>query len=320
MKYNFIMIIHPFTSTDLPHVEALQQKYAQAYPGASVHPGGLYFSPAFHGGQDVFCAYEGDRLLAYAPLYLQIVEQGPAKLPHIAWVEIKADPDLPDPRPVKDALYACLRSRMLELTESHKDRPLRMCFEYMPGETEAVAYVQSKGFAYTESVFGMCRDLTAPILDVNPPEGIYLRQWKMESETEQVAYVTAKNECFPEAPVALSEWQYFLSSPMWAVGTSIAAFDGSELVGNVSVYWSDDEIAQSGVKAGYTEYIFVRPAWRGRGIAQAMITEGMRYLKSHGIEQARLEVRAFNEGALGVYKKLGYQVARETRFYALLLA
>ncbi len=63
------------------------------------------------------------------------------------------------------------------------------------------------------------------------------------------------------------------------------------------------------------EYIFVRSDWRGNGIAGALICEGMRYLKEHGKVQARLEVRAVNESALGLYRRLGYEVAGESRFY-----
>lgn len=308
------MIIRQMTLNDVAAVSAIKQKYAQAYPEAQVVPCELYLSPAFHAGQDVFCAYDGARLLAYAPLYLQLVEDDRSKFPTVAWVEIQADPELPDPWDVKDALYHYILSRAWELTNRLPDRPLRMSFQYRPSESSAIDYVQSKGFVFTESLYSMERKLAFPI--PNPPvtAGINLRHHKMESESEQVDYVTARNECFPEAPISLGEWQYFLSSPFWAAGTTIAAFDDETLVGNVAVFWNDEEE----VKVGYTEYIFVRPAWRGRGIAQAMIVEGMRYLKDHGINRARLEVRALNEKALGMYKKLGYQVLNESRFYTKL--
>jgi ribosomal protein S18 acetylase RimI-like enzyme len=307
--------IRPMNSADVPVVFALQQKYERVYPDAQIVPGELYLSPAFHDGQDVFCALEDGRLLAYAPVYLQLVD-GPGELPDVVWMEIKADPDLPDPRPVKNALYQSVQAHLQEIMPPDRNRPLRLSFQYRPVETEAIEYVQSIGFACTESVFALGRDLRDPIPNPPVPEGIDLRHWKMESEAEQLAYVKARNECFPEAPISLGEWQYILGAPMWVEGTTIAAFDGHELVGNVAVFWNEAENAKSGTKAGYTEYIFVRPGWRGRGIAQAMIAEGMRYLQAHGMEQARLEVRALNEGALGVYKKLGYQVLSESRFYS----
>ena len=162
----------------------------------------------------------------------------------------------------------------------------------------------------------MRRDLAQPIPTIHPPDGIRLQRWRMESQSEQEQYVAARNECFPEAPAKLEDWQYFLRSPMWAVGTSIAAFASDELAGNVTVYWNPDSNRQSGVQAGHTENIFVRSAWRGQGIAPAMIVEGMQYLRDHGMTEARLEVRALNENALGLYRKLGYEVVQQSRFYA----
>ena len=40
------------------------------------------------------------------------------------------------------------------------------------------------------------------------------------------------------------------------------------------------------LRPGYTEDIFVRPAWRGKGIARAAIAEGMRYLQEHGRQRS----------------------------------
>jgi ribosomal protein S18 acetylase RimI-like enzyme len=312
------MQIKSITPADVAAVFELQLKYARCYPGATVLPGELYLSPAFHAGEDVFCAFEDGQLLAYAPVYVQIVD-GPSELPHIVWTEIKADPDIANAAPIKDALYPCVLSRAKAITQALPDRALRFTFQYALGETTAVEYVQSRGFDYAESVYSMHRDLSLPISRMTVPEGIRVQHWKMPSEEERRMYVTSRNECFPESPVTLAEWQYLLDSPDWADSTTIAAFDGEELAGCVTVYWVEEENAQSNVQAGHTEYIFVRPQWRGRGLAGAMICEGMIYLKDHGKAQARLEVRAVNETALRLYQKLGFQVISESRFYTKMI-
>jgi ribosomal protein S18 acetylase RimI-like enzyme len=310
--------LRPFSPADVPQVFALEQAYSAHYLGVPVFPGEMYLSPAYHGGQDVFCALCDGQLIGYAPLYAQWIENGPADLPHLFWTEIKVHPDWPHIEAVKDRLLeeVIAHTRKLLAQVTGQPRKARLTFEYRAVEIEAAAYVQARGFDYRESVFSMRRDLTQDLPALSAPAGIRLERWKMATRPEQERYVAARNECFPEAPVQLNDWQYFLSSPMWAVGTSIAAFDGEELAGNVAVYWDEAANAQSGVLAGYTEFIFVRPAWRGQGLAQAMIAAGMRFLREHGLNEAHLEVRALNANALSLYRNLGYEVIQESRFYA----
>jgi ribosomal protein S18 acetylase RimI-like enzyme len=309
------MLIRAMTPTDARAIFELQQKYARSFAGAQVFQGEIYLSPGFHAGQDVFLAWEGTRLLAYAPVFVQIVE-GPASLPHMAWIEVKADPDLPDPSTIKDVLLDTVTWRARFLTIPFPGRGLRFSCQYSPAETPAIQFVESHGFAYAESAYTMLRDLAAPILDLPLPEGIRLRRWNIQGEADGAVYVAARNECFPQAPVKLNDWLYLINSPFWEEGVQVGAFAGDELVGNVSAFWNEEENRRIGKRAGFTEYIFVRPAWRGNGIAGAMIAEGMRYLKERGLEAARLEVRARNDSALGLYKRLGYAVTGESRFYA----
>jgi ribosomal protein S18 acetylase RimI-like enzyme len=311
--------IRNLTPLDLPRVEALQQEYAKVYPGAPVVPSGLYLSPAFHEGQDVFCALTGEggeeRLVAYAPVYVQIVEDGPAHLPNRVWTEVKARPDLEDAEPVKEQLLELVMKHAQDLLQHHPGREARVLFDYRANEVPAINFIVARGFTFKECVFYMYRDLNAPFPAALPPQGIEIFRWKMESEPEQQAYVAARNECFPEAPVKLDEWQYYMRSPQWSVGAMIAAVSGQELVGAVNVYWNEEENQQIGRKVGFTEDIFVRQPWRGKGIARAAIVEALRYLKEHGLDEAHLSVRARNENALSLYKDLGYQVAQESRFY-----
>lgn len=316
-----IIPIQPFSVSLIPSVDELQHVYAQSYPGAKVIPAGYYLSPGFNDGEDVFCAFIDGRLAAYAPCYVQI-NTGPEGLPHRVWVELKSYPDLADPAKVKDALLERLleraRQRLREAAQVNGPRTAQMIFEYLTTETDAIAYVLARGFAYTESVFAMSRDLVkAELPQVKlPKDPVTLKRWKMETEAEQRAYVSARNQCFPESPIQLEEWQFFMQSPLWPNAVVSAAFAGGELVGCASVYWNEEENLQSGSKAGYTEDIFVLPAWRGCGVAAALIADGLAYLRTHGMEAARLMVRAQNQEALGLYRRLGFQVGGESRFYA----
>ena len=85
------------------------------------------------------------------------------------------------------------------------------------------------------------------------------------------------------------------------------------------MFWDEAENQKPGNKIGYTEYIFVLPEWRGRNLARALITRGLKYLYEKGLTEAHLEVRARNPSALSLYKDLGYEVIRESCFYELRL-
>lgn len=308
--------IRTLTTGDIPQVMALQQAYQQMYPHAVVIPGQVYLSSGFAGGENVFCVFdEKGNLQGYAPLFPALTTE--PEIPHTVWAEVKVHPALLAPRNVKDLMFEQVVHRTREITQLRPARPTRLTFQYHPSETASIEYVCSRGCVYTESVFRMMCDLSQTLPMVPPPDKIDIRHLVVESQAEQQAYVLARNEAFPEAPITLEDWQYLTSSPAWQEGTCITAFDGREIVGGVAVYWDDTLSQQMGEKAGLTEYIFVRRNWRRRGIASYLISQGLFYLKEHGRETAHLEVRATNQHALDLYQRLGYRVVDESRLYVL---
>jgi ribosomal protein S18 acetylase RimI-like enzyme len=313
-----ITITH-LDSSYLPAIAELQTAYSAIYPDSPIIPGEVYLSPAYEDGRNLFCAIdEKGSLVGYAPLY-PVLMRDSSDLPHTLWTEIKVHPKLDAPNEIKDCILEQILIRAREVTGDFPGHPIHLTFQYFPSESASVEYVVSKGCRHTESVFTMRRDLSQEIPNPNSIEKIVMRPWKMESEAEQQMYVAVRNQCFPEAPSELGEWQYFMMSPMWAVGTTYAAFHGEQLVGNTAVFWNEAENEQTGRKIGYTEFIFVHPDWRGKNIAQELITLGLKHLKECGMEEAHLEVKALNQNALRLYQGLGFEEVRESRFYVLSL-
>ncbi len=305
--------IRNFQNEDIPALMRLQEAYAHRFSGAKIVPSEVYGSPAFHGGEDVFClSHPNGQLLAYAAMYPKFAHRGSDQA-HVVWAEIKADPILMEVSSIKNQLFDCLLRRLKSLTEERPDHPSELCFQYFPQEEAAIAYICSKGAQLEKMVYQMERSLKLPIPAVKSPQGIEIRYWRMENTAEQAMYVQARNECFPEAPIRLDEWIYFMQSTEWALGTQIAAFEDQVLVGSLTAYWN--EVVDPEV--GYSEDIFVRPAWRGRKIAPAMIYAALLYLQEHGLRIARLEVRASNWDAIDLYKVLGYEVKEESGVYVI---
>ena len=305
--------IRNFTQADTLAVLQLQEDYAHKYEGAKVVPVEVYNSPSFHEGQDVFCLFHPNgQLLGYAALYPVFAVNG-SKSPHIMWSEIKTSPLIGDFKLIKDELFDCLLKRIHQLTEDRGNHPIEMTFQYLPNEEPSINYVISKGAKLESNIYQMERSLKGQIPTIEVPDGIQIRPWKMESTREQAIYVHARNESFPDAPIRLDEWIYFMQSTQWALGTNIAAFDGEQLAGCMTVFWNEVVDPQ----VGFSEYIFVRPAWRGRKIAPAIICEGLHYLQDHGLQKAQLEVRATNSKATDLYHVLGYELVQDSGLYVI---
>ena len=84
------------------------------------------------------------------------------------------------------------------------------------------------------------------------------------------------------------------------------------------------ETARSGETAGYAAFqvvideaellrICVLPFQRRQGIAQTLLTEGLSRLAARGVRSVHLEVRADNEPAIALYRRLGFELVGERR-------
>ena len=88
----------------------------------------------------------------------------------------------------------------------------------------------------------------------------------------------------------------------------VVAADGSEYLG----------FAEMRCVAGEAQIynIAVAPEARGSGIGEALFRDLIDKAEARGCDTVNLEVRAGNEAALGLYKKLGFrEVGRRAKYY-----
>ena len=86
------------------------------------------------------------------------------------------------------------------------------------------------------------------------------------------------------------------------------AWAGDQLAGMVLTRIDPQENEALQRKRGYTEHIYVRPPWRQRGLASALIARSLQVLQAQGMAEAELGVDAENESAaFKLYQSLGYQ-------------
>lgn len=63
--------------------------------------------------------------------------------------------------------------------------------------------------------------------------------------------------------------------------------------------------------------VATKPALRGKGVGQMLMDCVFRYIESHGVDSAFLEVRSSNHTAINLYKKYAFDVIdRRKQYYA----
>ena len=88
----------------------------------------------------------------------------------------------------------------------------------------------------------------------------------------------------------------------------LAAVEGGALAGYIGVQTVLDE--------GYINNVAVRPEYRRRGVASALISLLMELGRENGLAFLTLEVRESNGAAIALYKKLGFSpVGRRKNYY-----
>ena len=311
----------PFTPADAPRLVELQGRCLAVCADTRPMEAGFYLAPAFEQGRNILCAEEyfssdpQDRLLGYVAVYPHYVSQRLGA--RLLWTELRVEPELPEAGQLKDVLLERAIARAGEIRDASGER-VGLSATYFAEAQASIEYLLAHGFAHYESVFLMRRDLAQPIPDLPHPEGVQVRRWRMETEPEQRAYVEACNQAFPDTRQSLEGLQHFMRSPMWSVGTTIAAFAGEQVAGNVMVYY-DPAQPPGAERFGATEWVFVLPQWRRRGIARYLLQEGLAYLREHRLDYAELQVFSDNRQALGLYEAVGYRLYRETLSLGLVL-
>lgn len=270
---------------------------AGGLPGDSAPPGG-----------HIFCAYDAqDRLLGYAFLFPKAPAGGRRDL----YLELQLRPGLAAAAEVRDRLFDAILARARQMAQAEPCRTTRLQAVCPADEAEAIAYLEARGLVRYATGYVMARSLAEPLPEAPAPEGVEVHAWRMESEEEQRRYLEAHNAAFPDSPWDRAMLQHLLRSPMWAVGTAFMALAGSEVAGSLLAYWNDEENRRTGQAVGSTEEVFVLPPWRRRGVARCLMARGLRYLRDHGLAEARLELSSANTAALALYRSMGYRTIRE---------
>ncbi len=199
-------------------------------------------------------------------------------------------------------------------------RPDRSIFRAYVAEThlDARRLLEHDGYKVVRYGFAMVRPTLADPPPVVLPDGVELRP---TSRADLPAIAGAINEAFADNTAmpayTLEETTALFEHPLWGqLDVWQVAWAGDDPVGGVCGFINDEENQSLGRRRGYTENIWTRRAWRGRGVATALIGANLRLLAERGMTEAALGVDAQNPtGALALYEKVGFARIRTDLLY-----
>jgi mycothiol synthase len=216
------------------------------------------------------------------------------------------------------AILAHNEGRLREVAASHDvDRPRTFTAIAPERRAGAVALLTGAGYEPSRWFFEMLRP-SLEKLEIAPlPNGLVVRPG---SAVDQRAIWDAQTEAFEDhwggfdtSDQAFRAWT---QDPDFDQTLFTVAWDRDQVAGAVLGIINDYENAELGIMRGLLDSVFVRRAWRGRGLALALVTRNLALLRERGMTSAWLGVDADNPlGALRLYEKAGFAVDTRSTAY-----
>jgi mycothiol synthase len=214
--------------------------------------------------------------------------------------------------------WEAARGRQL-LASSGKELPARLATFTDDGAGSTVRLLRAGGFTPARFYAEMRRPLDVELPAIEVPAGLRIVPWSPELD-EQVRL--AHNEAFADhwgsEPRTAQDWSQGRSmfAPTWSV---VAVDDATgEVAGYLLSARFEHDWPVLGYKAGYTDILGVRRAWRGRRLAPALLATVMAAYRADGMDMAELGVDTANpSGAHRLYEGLGYAVFHSSTMFSI---
>lgn len=207
------------------------------------------------------------------------------------------------------------------LAESGRDAPARLVVHVEDDMPDSVHMLTERGFRPRRFYTELRRPLASPLPDVTLPRPLDLAPWTAElDEQVRLAHNVTFAEHWVSEPQTAESWAqgrtYFV--PEWSFIVLDRTTDRAQVVGYLLSSRYEQDWPSLGWSEGYIDLLGVRPNWRGRGIATALLTRAMRAYAEAGMEYASLGVDTEAPGAVfGLYSKLEFQPTRGSTMYTI---
>ncbi len=182
-----------------------------------------------------------------------------------------------------------------------------------------VRLLEEAGYEAVRWFFEMRRPTLDGVEEPPLPGGIEVRpigdrreEWRRLFEADAEAFRDHWGG-FAADEAAFEEW---LGEPGFDPSLFVVAWDGDEIAGAVINAVPREENELYGRRRGWLESVFVRRAWRRRGLGAALVARALIRLRDAGLSEAMLGVDSDNPtGALGLYERAGFEIDTRSRAY-----
>lgn len=203
------------------------------------------------------------------------------------------------------------RARML-LSAVREPQPRSWLATYAEHDEQVrIAAYEAAAFTVAHSEQQMRYDLTTPLPAAPLPEGIILVPWTpLRDVLMWITFCRAFADRTQGQELKYEAWRRdYSGESTFYPDLSFIALEGNEGVGVTRVLLNDEENASLAEPRGEINHIAVRPEWRRRGIASAMMVAVLQGLVDRGLRWATLNVDVHNTPAIRSYERLGFVVA-----------
>lgn len=213
---------------------------------------------------------------------------------------------------IGSAILAHNEGRLRELAASHDTQRPRQYAAFAGEERPgAQALLARAGYQPVRWFFDMVRPTLDEIVVPEMPAGIEIRPVAGRAQMRQLfdADVEAFSDHWGGFDASDESFEAWLTEPELDSGLYVVGWDGDEIAGAVVNVINAHENRELGRLRGLLDAVFVRRAWRGRGLGAALVARSLVLLRERGMTSAWLGVDADNpNGALRLYEKAGFAV------------
>ena len=182
-----------------------------------------------------------------------------------------------------------------------------------------LALFEGLGWKHIRSFYRMITDLDSAPEVPSFPDGITIRPYDPETETEEVyrTLLDSFQDHFgfiaPPFEKGLADFKHnFIEEPGYDPRFWFVAMKGDEMIGICICRPEDPEDLES----GWVNELGVKRAWRKRGLGYALLNHAFAAFYAHGKKRAGLGVDADSlTGALRLYERAGMRVNRRFNQY-----